>query len=129
MAENRNYSGYTKLSVEKRWKKNNKNKKLMETFSFWFEKSYKICSPCISPRFAGADQNFTTFFNIIIKICIRPKKKRLIESNAKCRHLKYLTCKGILRQVFICLRPRTQNHPPHIRVYNMPIHTGKGGES
>ncbi len=29
---------------------------------------------------------------------------RLIESNAKCRHLKKLTCKGTLRKVFICLR-------------------------
>ncbi len=28
-----------------------------------------------------------------------------IESNAKYRHLKKLTCKGTLRQVFICLRP------------------------
>jgi hypothetical protein len=34
---------------------------------------------------------------------------RLIEDNAKCRHLKKLTCKGTLRQefkLFICLRPR-----------------------
>jgi hypothetical protein len=29
----------------------------------------------------------------------------LIESNAKCRYLKKLTCKGTWRQVFICLRP------------------------
>ncbi len=33
------------------------------------------------------------------------RKIRLIEGNAKCRHLKKLTCKGTLRQVFICLRP------------------------
>jgi hypothetical protein len=33
------------------------------------------------------------------------KKIRLIESNAKCRYLKKLACKMILRQVFICLRP------------------------
>jgi hypothetical protein len=32
---------------------------------------------------------------------------RMIESNAKCRYLKKLACKGTLRQVFICLR-----HPP-----------------
>jgi hypothetical protein len=32
------------------------------------------------------------------------RKIRLIESNAKC-YLKKLTCKGTLRQVFICLRP------------------------
>jgi hypothetical protein len=30
---------------------------------------------------------------------------RLIESNTKCRYLKKITCKGTLRQVFICLRP------------------------
>ncbi len=28
-----------------------------------------------------------------------------IETTAKCRHLKKWTCKGTLRQVFICLRP------------------------
>jgi hypothetical protein len=33
------------------------------------------------------------------------RKIRLKESNAKCRHLKKLTCKGSLKQVFICLRP------------------------
>ncbi len=32
---------------------------------------------------------------------------RLIEGNAKCRHLKTLTSKGTLRHVFICLRLRT----------------------
>jgi hypothetical protein len=30
-------------------------------------------------------------------------KIRLIESNAECRYLKKLTCKGTLRQVLICL--------------------------
>jgi hypothetical protein len=33
------------------------------------------------------------------------RKIRLIESNAKCRHLKKVTWKGTLRQLFICLRP------------------------
>ena len=33
------------------------------------------------------------------------RKIRLIENIAKCRHLKKLTCKGTLGQVFICLRP------------------------
>jgi hypothetical protein len=28
-----------------------------------------------------------------------------IDTKAKCRHLKKLTCKGTLRHVFICLRP------------------------
>jgi hypothetical protein len=52
-------------------------------------------------------------------------KIRLIEGNAKCCHLKKLTYKGTLRQVFICLRPRTP-YPPsptHFkRVYGILIH-------
>jgi hypothetical protein len=35
-----------------------------------------------------------------------------IETKAKCRHLKKFTCKGTLRQVFICLRLRTPYSPP-----------------
>jgi len=38
--------------------------------------------------------------------------ERLIEGIAKCPHLKKLTCKGTLRQVFICLRPRTPYPSP-----------------
>ncbi len=58
------------------------------------------------------------------------RKIRLIEGNAKCRHLKKFTCKGTLRQVFICLR----SPPPYtlyIRVCSILIHkgTGGGGES
>ena len=41
------------------------------------------------------------------------RKIRLKAGNAKCRHLKTLTCKETLRRVFICLR--------------IIIHTGKGG--
>jgi hypothetical protein len=51
------------------------------------------------------------------------RKLTLLEDNAKYRHLKILTCKGTLRQVFICLRLRT--------AYALG-HTGKwggGGES
>ncbi len=40
-----------------------------------------------------------------IRVPWRRRKIRLIESNAKCRHLKKLTREGTLRQVFICLRP------------------------
>jgi hypothetical protein len=32
-------------------------------------------------------------------------KIRLIENNAKCCYIKIFTCKGTLRQVFICMRP------------------------
>jgi hypothetical protein len=33
------------------------------------------------------------------------RKIRLIESNAKCRYLKKVICKGTLPQAFICMRP------------------------
>jgi hypothetical protein len=33
------------------------------------------------------------------------RKIRFIEGKAQCRHLTKLTCKGTLRQVFICLSP------------------------
>ncbi len=109
-------------------------KRIIIIINFWkfsafgFKNAIKFVPPVFLPGFAGADQYLTTFFNIIIKICIRPKKIRLIESNSKCRHPKNLTCKGTLRQVFICLRPRTQYRSLHIRAYNILIHTGKGGE-
>ncbi len=54
----------------------------------------------------------------------RRRKIRLTEGNAKCRHLKELKCIWTLRQVFICLRPRTHC----IRVYSILIHTEKGEE-
>jgi hypothetical protein len=56
------------------------------------------------------------------------RKIRLIEDNAKCRHLKKLTCKGTLRQVFISLRPPPLPFTHYVRVYRILIHTGKGGE-
>jgi hypothetical protein len=41
---------------------------------------------------------------------------------------KKFTCEETLRQGFICVRPRTPP-PPYtlLRVYNILIHTGKGG--
>jgi hypothetical protein len=39
------------------------------------------------------------------------------DRKAKFRHLKKLTCKGTLRQVFICLRP-----PPLLRPYTSLTH-------
>jgi hypothetical protein len=58
------------------------------------------------------------------------RKIRFIEGNAKCRHLKKLTCKRALRQVFICLKTRNPYPPPltHCkRVYSILTHTGLGG--
>jgi hypothetical protein len=55
------------------------------------------------------------------------RKIRLIEGNAKCRHLKI----GTLRQMFICLRLMTAYpsplHTVHIHVYSIPVLTGKWG--
>ncbi len=50
--------------------------------------------------------NVTTQTFALFQLCVARRKIILIESNAKC-YLKKLTCKGALRQVFICLR-----HPP-----------------
>ncbi len=44
------------------------------------------------------------------------RKIRLIEGNAKCRHLKKLTYKGTLRQVFICWGPEPHT-PPSFTLY------------
>jgi hypothetical protein len=41
-----------------------------------------------------------------------------IDTKAKCHHLKILSCKGTLRQVFICLRP-----PPHLWPHTPTLYT------
>ncbi len=57
-----------------------------------------------------------------------------IDNKAKCRHLKKLTCKGTLQQVFVCLRPppflwRHTPPPPQHTVYEgILLHKGKGGD-
>ncbi len=64
-----------------------------------------------------------------------PRKIRLKEGIAKISSSKKFICKGTLRQVFICLRPRTSYPPPPLhtvyvytlRLYLFTIHTGKGG--
>ncbi len=54
---------------------------------------------------------------------------RLVKGNAKCRHLKKLICKGTLRQVFFCQRPRTPPSPLHIvYVYKVYLFTQERGE-
>jgi hypothetical protein len=57
------------------------------------------------------------------------RKRRLMEDDAKCRHLKKLTCTETLRQVFICLMSRTPYPiPPYTGAqYTVLILTGKGG--
>jgi hypothetical protein len=40
-----------------------------------------------------------------------------IDTRTQCRHLKKCTCKGTLRQVFICMRPPLLYHPPPYTLY------------
>ncbi len=57
------------------------------------------------------------------------RKKRLMEGNGKCRHLKKLTCTGTLQQVLICLR--TTPPPPHthtVYLYTVYLFTQRKGE-
>ncbi len=47
---------------------------------------------------------------VLFYFCVKTCNHGLINyigTKAKCRHPNKLTCKGTLRQVFICLRPRT----------------------
>jgi hypothetical protein len=60
------------------------------------------------------------------------RKIRLIEGNAKCRHLKNLTVKVLCGRCLSIWGPGPPNPLPLtncIRVYSKLIHTGKGGES
>jgi hypothetical protein len=54
-----------------------------------------------------------------------------IDTDAKCRNLKNLTCKGTLRQVFICPRPSTPYPlPPYIMyacIQYVYLFTHRGG--
>jgi hypothetical protein len=49
----------------------------------------------------------TVDFTLLRLETLERRQVRVIKGNAKCRHLKKFTCKGTLRKVFICLRPRT----------------------
>ncbi len=70
-----------------------------------------------------------------MNLWLHHKKIRLIEGNAKCRHLKKLACKGTLQQVFLCLKARTPIPPPPYTMYLCIQYIyshrkgGSGGES
>jgi hypothetical protein len=72
---------------------------------------------------------YIVFPPMTVNLCLLRRKIRLIESNAKCRHLRKLPCKGTLRHVFYL--PEAEPHTPHLThcicVYSIPCHTGKGG--
>jgi hypothetical protein len=57
----------------------------------------------LDPQHGNTKQYFCPFSNR--GDTVNHRKIRLIESNAKCCHLKELSCKGTLLEVFICLRP------------------------
>ncbi len=62
----------------------------------------------LSQQFCTCLLNFLSKLRFLFLETFRRTKRReirLIESNAKCRYLKKITCKGTLRQVFIRLRP------------------------
>jgi hypothetical protein len=60
------------------------------------------------------------------------RKTRAIESNAKCRYLKKLTCKGTLRQVFYLAEapspPMNPYTPPPYTLSPYSHREGGGGE-
>jgi hypothetical protein len=85
--------------------------------TYKYEHSHVVTSPCV---------------HIQLPVLSQRRRTRLIESDAKCRHLKKLTCKGTLQQVFICLRLRISPPPLHIvyvnTVYLFTDGRGGGGE-
>jgi hypothetical protein len=52
-----------------------------------------------SPLSSALPKTQVSVYFMVTLIRCRRRKIRLIEGNAKCRHLKKLTCKGTLRQV------------------------------
>ncbi len=63
------------------------------------------------------DRVLQKYDNLVASQILQRRKIRVIEGNAKCRHPKKLVCKGTLRPVFICLRPRTPKDPPPYTLY------------
>ncbi len=56
---------------------------------------------------------------VFLNIRRRRRKIRLIESNAKCRHLKNLTVKVLCGRCFICLRHLPNNDPILLPPYTL----------
>jgi hypothetical protein len=77
-------------------------------------------------KVSKAENKNRCFFHVFRELLLSKKGamllpiERLKEGNSKCRHLKKLSCKGTLRQVFICLRPRTPYPPP---VHTVKVYT------
>jgi hypothetical protein len=75
------------------------------------------CILFIKPLLRTVSSMMYCVCNIVQVLCHERRKIRITEVNAKCRHLKELTCKGTLRQVFFFLRPRSPYPPPLQTVY------------
>ncbi len=69
---------------------------------------------------------------MVIEYWVQSQKDKTQGRQCKMLSYKKLTCKGTLRPVLICLKPRTPYPPPPhlthcIRIYSILIHTWKGG--
>ncbi len=60
----------------------------------------------VSPILVRKQRTHPYFHLKLIRLARR--KIRAIEGNTKCLHLKKSTCKGVLQQVFICLKMKTR---------------------
>ncbi len=69
-----------------------------------------MAQPC--PQYASINHSVN-----VTAYALWRRKIRLIEGNAKRCHLTKLTCNGTLRQMFICLRPRTPYPIPPYTLY------------
>jgi hypothetical protein len=93
-------------------------------FILFLLSSLSLCSVLHVAIFAPVSdlQNLLFFLYSFLRLFSRlyvlnRRKLRLIEGNANCQTQKKFTYKETLRQVFICLRPRTPYPPPLLTVY------------
>jgi hypothetical protein len=69
------------------------------------------------PLFCSKNNLMLVWEHKLYRISCCSKKIRLIEGNAKHRHLEKFPVKGHYGRCFICLRPRNPPPPPYTRVF------------